>query len=53
VYIAAALTRFVYSSVGTPRSISQTRRALPYCRSIRSRKPRNVVLSAVLPGRTS
>ena len=31
------------SSVGPPRSISHTRRALPYCRSIRSRKPRNVV----------
>ena len=39
--------------LGTPRSISQTRRALPYCRSMRSRNPRKVVLSEVLPGSTS
>jgi hypothetical protein len=38
------------SSVGTPRSISQMRRALPYWRSMRSRKRRSVVLSRVLPG---
>jgi hypothetical protein len=30
-----------------PRSINQMRRALPYCRSIRARKSRKVVLSAV------
>jgi ParB family chromosome partitioning protein len=39
--------------VGMPRSITQTRRALPYWRSMRSRKPLSVVQSAVLPGRTS
>ena len=31
----------------------QMRRALPYCRSMRSRKPRSVVSSLVLPGSTS
>ena len=41
------------ASVGTPRSISQIRRALPYCASMRARKPLSVVLSAVLPGSTS
>jgi hypothetical protein len=41
------------ASVGTPRSISQIRRALPYCRSMRSRKPRSAVSSLVLPGSTS
>jgi hypothetical protein len=33
-----------------PRPISQIRRALPYWRSMRWRKLRSVVLSAVLPG---
>src|SRR5262245_1466921 len=33
--------------------LSHARRALPYCRTMRSRNPRNVVLSAVLPGSTS
>src|SRR4051812_21786886 len=41
------------SSVGMPRSITQTRRALPYCDSILLRKARKVLLSAVLPGSTS
>jgi hypothetical protein len=41
------------ASVGMPRSISQIRRALPYCCSIRARKSRSVVLSAVLPASTS
>src|SRR5262245_17647365 len=31
------------SSVGMPRSITHTRRALPYWRSMRARKSRNVV----------
>jgi hypothetical protein len=34
------------TSVGMPQSITQVRRALPYCRSIRSRKSRSPVLSA-------
>src|ERR1700719_1305675 len=41
------------TSVGMPRSINQMRLAFPYCRSIRARKSRKVVLSAVLPGSTS
>jgi MFS family permease len=39
--------------VGIPRSISYTRRALPYWLSMLSRKPRNVVFSDVLPAITS
>jgi hypothetical protein len=36
-----------------PRSITQMRWALPYWLSIFCWKPRNLVLSAVLPGKTS
>jgi len=36
-----------------PRSITQMRWALPYWLSIFCSKPRNLVLSAVLPGKTS
>ena len=41
------------ASVGTPQSITQTRRTLPYCFSILPRNIRSVLLSAVLPGSTS
>lgn len=41
------------ASVGTPRSITRTRCALPYCNSILPRNVRSVLLSAVLPGSTS
>ncbi len=36
------------ASVGTPRSISQIRRALPYCATMRARKSLRVVSSAVI-----
>jgi hypothetical protein len=41
------------ASVGTPRSISHTRRALPYWASMPARKARSVWLSLVLPASTS
>ena len=41
------------SSVGIPRSITQTRRARPYCAQFCSRNPRSVVRSEVLPASTS
>jgi hypothetical protein len=41
------------AAMGMPRSINQMRRALPCCHSILARKSRSVVLSEVLPERTS
>ena len=51
--VSHSFLAMVTSSVGIPRSISHTRRARPYCRSIRARKSRSVVLSDVLPDSTS
>jgi hypothetical protein len=52
-YVSACRMISSTASVGIPRSITQMRRALPYWCSMRSRKSRSVVLSAVLPAMTS
>lgn len=48
-----ARIRASVSSLGMPRSITQTRSAVPYWASILARKAVRVCLSSVLPDRTS